>query len=313
MNFYEAELDQVILAQGVSNQDEYRQARRIGRGVILSRSKRDAVWPVFEEYRTQLSSRKLKEVDDAYRDAVSLLSQDGLVSEYSAIVVDEAQDLGPQAIRLLRAMVASGANDLFFVGDGHQRIYNRNKAALSRCGIDIRGRSRKLYINYRTTDEIRKVALAYLEGCEIDDLDDGSDESKRYKSLSRGPAPVTATFGNLEEASHCLIAWINDLSQGEERRWSTCVIASSKQLRDFALELVKQKGLNTEVVEANQSCEVIPDTIYFSTMHRAKGLEFDQVIVLSRQELLKNDSDGGRKLLYVALTRARRESRVLFI
>jgi len=313
VNFYEAELDQVILAQGVSNQDEYRQARRVGRGVVLSRSKRDAVWPVFEEYRTQLSSRKLKEVDDAYRDAVSLLSQDGLVSEYSAIVVDETQDLGPQAIRLLRAMVASGANDLFFVGDGHQRIYNRNKAALSRCGVDIRGRSRKLYINYRTTDEIRKVALAYLEGCEIDDLDDGSDESKRYKSLSRGPAPVTATFGNLEEASHCLIAWINDLSQGEERRWSTCVIASSKQLRDFAQELVKQKGLNTEIVEANQSCEVIPDTIYFSTMHRAKGLEFDQVVVLSRQELLKNDSDGGRKLLYVALTRARRESRVLFI
>ena len=313
VNFYEAELDQVILAQGVSNQDEYRQARRVGRGVILSRSKRDAVWPVFEEYRTQLSSRKLKEVDDAYRDAVSLLSQDGLGSQYSAIVVDEAQDLGPQAIRLLRAMVASGANDLFFVGDGHQRIYNRNKAALSRCGVDIRGRSRKLYINYRTTDEIRKVALAYLEGCEIDDLDDGSDESKRYKSLSRGPAPVTATFGNLEEASHCLIAWINDLTQGEERRWSTCVIASSKQLRDFAQELVKQKGLNTDIVEANQSCEVIPDTIYFSTMHRAKGLEFDQVIVLSRQELLKNDSDEGRKLLYVALTRARRESRVLFI
>lgn len=313
VNFYEAELDQIILAQGVSNQDEYRQARRVGRGVILSRSKRDAVWPVFEEYRTQLSSRKLKEVDDAYRDAVSLLSQDGLGSQYSAIVVDEAQDLGPQAIRLLRAMVASGANDLFFVGDGHQRIYNRNKAALSRCGVDIRGRSRKLYINYRTTDEIRKVALAYLEGCEIDDLDDGSDESKRYKSLSRGPAPVTATFGNLEEASHCLIAWINDLTQGEERRWSTCVIASSKQLRDFAQELVKQKGLNTEIVEANQSCEVIPDTIYFSTMHRAKGLEFDQVIVLSRQELLKNDSDEGRKLLYVALTRARRESRILFI
>ena len=184
---------------------------------------------------------------------------------------------------------------------------------MSRCGVDIRGRSRKLYINYRTTDEIRKVALAYLEGCDIDDLDDGSDESKRYKSLSRGPAPVTSTFGNLEEASQCLIAWINDLTQGEERRWSTCVIASSKQLRDFAQEQVKQKGLKTEIVEANQSCQVVPDTIYFSTMHRAKGLEFDQVIVLSRQELLINESDEGRKLLYVAMTRARRESRDIFV
>jgi len=313
VNFYEAELDQVILAQGVSNRDEYRQARRVGRGVVLTRSKRDAVWPVFEEYRTQLSSRKLKEVDDAYRDAVSLLAQGSSESQYSAIVVDETQDLGPQAIRLLRAIVAPGSNDLFFVGDGHQRIYTRNKAALSRCGVDIRGRSRKLYLNYRTTDQIRKSALAYLEGCEIDDLDDGSDESKRYKSLSRGPTPVVATFGNLEEASVCLRTWVNDLAQGEDLRWSTCVIASSKQLRDFALELVKQQGLKSEVIEANQSCEVVPDTIYFSTMHRAKGLEFDQVIVLARQELLKSESDEGRKLLYVALTRARRESRVLFL
>ena len=313
LGFYEAELDQIILAQGVSNRDEYRQARRVGRGVVLSRSKRDAVWPVFEEYRTQLSSRKLKEVDDAYRDAVSLLSQDALGSQYSAIVVDETQDFGPQAIRLLRAIVAPGSNDLFFVGDGHQRIYTRNKAALSRCGVDIRGRSRKLYINYRTTDEIRKSALAYLEGCEIDDLDDGSDESKRYKSLSRGPTPIVATFGNLEEASVCLKTWVNDLAKCEELRWSTCVIASSTQLRDLARELVKQQGLKSEIIEANQSCEVMTDTIYFSTMHRAKGLEFDQVIVLARQELLKSESDEGRKLLYVALTRARRESRVIFL
>jgi len=110
-----------------------------------------------------------------------------------------------------------------------------------------------------------------------------------------------------------LIAWIDDLTQGEERRWSTCVIASSKQLRDFAQQQVKQKGLKTEIVEANQSCQVVPDTIYFSTMHRAKGLEFDQVIVLSRQDLLKKEYDEGRKLLYVAMTRARRESWVIFV
>lgn len=312
-SFYEEELDQIILAQGISSRDEYRVARRVGRGVVLSRGKRDAVWPVFEEYRKQLTSRKLKEVDDAYRDAVSLLAQDGGAGQYSAIVIDETQDLGPQAIRLLRAMVAPGSNDLFFVGDGHQRIYGRNKAALSRCGVDIRGRARKLYINYRTTDEIRKAALAYLEGCEIDDLDDGTDESKRYKSLSRGPAPAVASYGNLEEASPCLSSWIEELSQGECARWSTCVIASTTQLRNFARELVEKKGLKTAIVEANQSCDVSPETIYFSTMHRAKGLEFDQVIVLCRQELLQKNKDEGAKLLYVALTRARRESRIVFV
>jgi hypothetical protein len=86
------------------------------------------------------------------------------------------------------------------VGDGHQRIYSRNKAAMSKCGIDIRGRSKKLYINYRTTDEIRRQAVALLEGVEIDDLDDGYDESKRYRSLSHGPAPSVVNVSGLEEA-----------------------------------------------------------------------------------------------------------------
>lgn len=136
------------------------------------------MWPVFEEYRGQLASRKLKEVDDAYREVAEMIAAKGADRcDYSAIVVDETQDFGPQALKLLRAMIPNSSNDLFFVGDGHQRIYSRNRAAMSRCGIDIRGRSRKLYLNYRTTDEIRRQAVALLEGCEIDDLDDGQDES----------------------------------------------------------------------------------------------------------------------------------------
>ena len=187
--FYAAELEQVVLAQGVATLDAYRAARRVGRGVMLNRAKRDAVWPVFEEYRAQLASRRLKEVDDAYRDAAQLIAKDRH-HPYSAIVVDETQDFGPQALRLLRALIEPGKNDLFFVGDGHQRIYHRNKAGMSRSGIDIRGRARKLYINYRTTDEIRRQAVALLEGVEVDDLDDGADDNRRYKSLSHGPAPI---------------------------------------------------------------------------------------------------------------------------
>jgi hypothetical protein len=71
---------------------------------------------------------------------------------------------------------------------------------MSACGINIQGRSRKLYLNYRTTEEIRRLAVATLEGCEVDDLDDGSDEVKRYKSLSHGPAPKTLVFQHLEDA-----------------------------------------------------------------------------------------------------------------
>jgi superfamily I DNA/RNA helicase len=103
--------------------------------------------------------------------AATLMANSSTESAYSAIVVDETQDFGPQALRLIRAIVPGAPNDLCFVGDGHQRIYSRNRAAMSRCGIDIRGRSKKLYLNYRTTEQIRLQAVTLLQGCEVDDLE----------------------------------------------------------------------------------------------------------------------------------------------
>ena len=144
---------------------------RVGRGTRLGRSARVKVWPVFEEYRAQLAERGLKEVDDAYRDAAALLVEDRDGSDYVTVIVDEAQDMGAQAFALVRAIVPSGRDDLFIVGDGHQRIYGRNRVVLGRCGIDIRGRSRKLRLNYRTTEETRSWASRLLSGRDIDDLD----------------------------------------------------------------------------------------------------------------------------------------------
>lgn len=317
--FYEEELEQVVLAHGVTSKDDYRAVRRTGRGVVLSRAKRDAVWPVFEEYRGQLASRKLKEVDDAYRE-VSLLLDGERVSPdaiglYSAIVIDETQDLGPQALRLLRSMIGRNNNDLFFVGDGHQRIYTRNRAAMSKCGIDIRGRSKKLYLNYRTTDEIRRQAVAVLEGCDIDDLDDGHDETKRYKSLSHGPVPMVLPVSSTEEAMAKALALVNSWVEqdGVAGSANTCVIASSGKVRDAVAKHFQNNGIPVAVIDENQNAGASQTTAYFATMHRAKGLEFDRVIVLAPEAFLGDpvDTNTKRKLVYVALTRAKREAALL--
>lgn len=314
-SFYESELEQIVLAQGISTRDEYRLAKRVGRGGVLKRSTRDAIWPVFEEYRHQLSTRKLKEVDDAYRDAAALLNEKPF-GKYSAIVVDETQDFGPQAIRLLRAMITTEENSLFFVGDGHQRIYSRNKAVLSQCGVDIRGRAKKLYINYRTTDEIRKVALSMLEGVEVDDLDDGVDESLRYKSLSHGPVPKVETTESLElalqQAYAAAIGWVE--SDADDKR-SLCLIAPTQAMRDQAASYFKAKGLLIDTVEATKADTTSVDKVFFSTMHRAKGLEFDRVIVLSNKlgDVESKQVADQRRLIYVALTRAKREANLIFL
>lgn len=315
-DFYEQELEQVVLAQGITTLEEYRVARRTGRAGMLSRGKREVVWPVFEEYRGQLASRKLKEVDDAYREVAQMLSLEGAAaSAYSAIVVDETQDFGPQALKLIRALIPHGPNDLFFVGDGHQRIYSRNRAAMSKCGIDIRGRSRKLYLNYRTTDEIRRSAVSILEGCEIDDLDDGRDDSRKYKSLAHGPAPKVEEADGLEAAAKIAGDYIKSLraaSDGDALP-SICVIASNEKNREAMFRQLQAAGLAGVTITAQSNHSDSHDVVHFATMHRAKGLEFDAVVVVAPIGYLgvPEDTQNQRKLIYVALTRAKRAAMLI--
>ncbi|WPU55887.1 AAA family ATPase [Stenotrophomonas acidaminiphila] len=299
--FYADEWDQVIAAQGVQSLDEYRRASRVGRQSILSRSKRDLVWPVFEEYRAQLSAKRMKDVDDAYRDAALLLAKE-TGSSYSAIVVDETQDFGPQALRLMRAMVPPGSNDLFFVGDGHQRIYSKHKAVLGRCGIDIRGRSRKLYLNYRTTDEIRRVAVALLEGREIDDLDGGSDDNRRYKSLSHGPMPELLESSSADEAIELAAARVANWMAEADIPSTVCVMAPTTRLRDDVARTLNRKGISTTTIDADSIDSAESSAVRVSTMHRAKGLEFDRVAVIALGEVAEHDL---AHLVYVSLTRAK--------
>lgn len=307
-SFYEQELEQVVLAQGITTLDQYRTARRTGRGVLLSRAKRDAVWPVFEEYRGQLASRKLKEVDDAYREVAEMIAaEDGDELAYTSIIVDETQDFGSQALKLLRAMVPNGQNDLFFVGDGHQRIYSRNRAAMSRCGIDIRGRSRKLYLNYRTTDEIRRQAVALLEGCEIDDLDDGYDETKRYKSLSHGPVPEIKIVAGQEAAAEAAIAFIRQWRTAHGEVASICIVGHSEKSRDALAQQLQAVGMSCVTITAQSNHANAKEVVHLATMHRAKGLEFDCVVVVTPSSYLggAEETEAQRRLLYVALTRAK--------
>lgn len=305
--FYAAEWEHVVLAQGVQELDAYRRASRIGRGHVLSRSKRDKVWPVFEEYRALLSAARLKEVDDAYHDAAALLAVDKAPAGYVGIVVDETQDFGPQALRLLRAMIPEGQNDLFFVGDGHQRVYARHRAAMSRCGINIRGRARKLYLNYRTTEEIRRQAVALLEGRDIDDLDGGKDDNRRYKSLSHGPVPEVTTVSSAEQAVADGIAQVEDWRRaaGDGPSPVTCIMTATNQIRNAVIAALKEESISSRVIDAQTVDDADGTAVRVSTMHRAKGLEFDRVVVIAGGAGVNGLDDDSARLLYVALTRAK--------
>lgn len=303
--FYESEFEQVVLPQGITNLNDYRQAKRTGRGTVLTRKKRDAIWPIFEEYRTALTLQNLKEVDDAYRDAASLIKNHRLA--FSSLVVDETQDFGAQALRLLRAMVPPGQNDLFFVGDGHQRIYARNRASMSACGIDIRGRSKKLYLNYRTTEEIRRNAVALLEGIEVDDLDEGSDEIRKYKSVSRGPVPQMITVRHIEEAHAKVSELVRDALQASR---SICIMVPTRHEAELFGRVLRDQNHPVALIGATNRDKADSKAARIATMHRVKGLEFDEVVLVA-PAIGRVDSDDQRRLEYVAITRAKKIATVI--
>ena len=190
-------------------------------------------------------------------------------------------------------MVPSGPSDLFFVGDGHQRIYTRNRASMSACGINIQGRSRKLYLNYRTTEEIRRLAVATLEGCEVDDLDDGSDEVKRYKSLSHGPAPRTLVFQHLEDALASLAPLLKEsLTEGR----SVCVIVPTDA--SAVQNSLRTSKIATTILGPDERDRPDSKSVRIATMHRAKGLEFDEVLLLTPRNWsnVRSGADNSRQL-----------------
>ncbi|HPE67445.1 MAG TPA: AAA family ATPase, partial [Synergistales bacterium] len=239
-SFWIEEWEKVIQPQEITGEKEYFQADRKGRGASLDRKQRKAVWPVFEEYRALLSENGYSEPDDAMRDARKLLESSGEKLPYRSIVVDEAQDLGPLAFKLIRRMVPEGNNDIFIVGDAHQRIYKR-RTVLSRCGIEVRGRSRKLRINYRTTEETKEWAVALLEGRDFDDLDGGRDSQKGYRSLLRGQPPRLEGFPSFEDEAGFLAAYLNELQASGEPLRNICLVARTNSLLEQYRSALKAK------------------------------------------------------------------------
>lgn len=133
---------------------------------------------------------------------------------YTAVIVDETQDMGEQAFRLIRAIVPEtpigDQNSIFIVGDADQRIYGR-RASMSSCGIEVRGRSRRLRLNYRTTQEIRAWAVSVLEGVSVDDLDEGTDTLRGYVSLMHGAAPDLVACASEAGELDGLVDWVRAL------------------------------------------------------------------------------------------------------
>lgn len=271
--FYKEEFERVILPQQILSRQEYFRADRRGRGVALNRRQRAQIWPVFEEMREQLTRKGYVTAEDAVHYALGLLEEGQDSRQYKAIIVDETQDFSDQSLQLLRALVPERANDLFLVGDAHQRIYQRT-TSLKRCGINIIGRGRKLKINYRTTELIRRFATAMLEGIEFDDLDGGLDSTRDYRSLVLGEAPVIKNFTTQREEVQWITEKIHQLVNAGIALQDICVVCRINRSCYSYKHSLEETGFPTRILSRRQVDNREEEGIRLATMHRVKGLEF---------------------------------------
>lgn len=315
-NFLKSEWDEIVDAWQLDSWEAYRDVKRLGRKTRLPELQRTMLWSIFDATRNALKSQGLITHAEMFNNlAIQVVERKQ--PPFDFVVMDEAQDVSIAQLRFLAAIGKWRVDALFFAGDLGQRIFQQPFSWTS-LGVDIRGRSRTLHINYRTSHQIRMQADRLLEP-ESSDVDGNLEVRSGTVSVFNGKSPVIKTFKSQEDEIQMVSAWLNDLGREKIAPHEIGVFVRSENELERACEAVKKSGFPFKVLD--EHVETTSGQVSISTMHLAKGLEFRAVVVMacddevipsqSRIETVTDNADleevytTERHLLYVACTRAR--------
>ena len=316
LGFLLSEWKQVVDAWQLSSWEEYRDVSRLGRKTRLKEPQRLALWSIFEKVRTRL-------FDDGAMTEAGMFERlaahftNGVASPYDFAVLDEAQDISITQLRFLAALGGRRPNGLFFAGDTGQRIFQQ-PFSWTAVGVDLRGRSSTLKVNYRTSHQIRTQADRLLDS-EISDVDGNVEDRSGTVSLFDGPNPQIINAENEKAEQLDVAEWLGKRTAESLRPDEIVLFVRS------ANELPRAEGACTAAALPYRILDTHAETtvgsVSISTMHMAKGLEFRAVAVMAcddevipLQERIETATDPSeledvynteRRLLYVACTRAR--------
>ena len=317
--FLDAEYAMVVLPNKVTTRDDYLKVRRTGRGVSLNRSQRNAVWDIIAAYRASAANEHSTDFEEKAAIAARLLASRVGARLADHVLVDEAQDLSPSRLALLRSLAAPGQNDLFLAEDSHQRIYG-NRIVLSKYGIHVVGRSRRLTLNYRTTEQNLKYALGILSGAAYTDLDDAPESTTGYRSARSGPIPRALAAPSLTDVYDVVANAVRGWVDGGAAPETIGLLVTTRKEGETLHRALSDRDVAAAVVDRDSAGPL--GNAQVMTMHRSKGMEFSKVILVGvgAQNLPRNYQidalpEGDRvdalrrerSLLYVAATRARDE------
>jgi superfamily I DNA/RNA helicase len=316
LHFLLTEWEQIVDAWQLQSWDDYRDVTRLGRKTRLPEPQRAILWAIFEQVRSALAAQKLTTHAGMFTRLATTLAGSKHPA-YDFAVVDEAQDLSVAHLRFLAALGAKRSDALFFAGDLGQRIFQQPFSWKS-LGVDIRGRSRTLRINYRTSHQIRQQADRLL-GEQAVDVDGNIETRSDTISVFNGPPPLIQVLKTEIDETNAVSAWLKAQIQAGVLPQECGVFVRSEAQFDRAKDAVTASGLAFKVLD--EHVETTSEHVSIIIMHLAKGLEFRAVVVMAcddeviplqeRIETIGDDADlhevyeTERHLLYVACTRAR--------
>ncbi len=314
--FLLSEWENVVDAWQLDHWEAYRDLKRLGRKTRLPVEQRLTLWSIFGWFKAELRDRGLLTRADMFSSLAATL-KDRRNPPFDFVIVDEAQDISVAQLRFLAALGAHRPKSLFFAGDLGQRIF-QTPFSWKALGVDIRGRSQTLKLNYRTSHQIRMQADRLL-GPEVADVDGNVEDRRGTVSAFNGEPPAIHLFETEQEEGAAVATWLRERrDSGVAAREMAIFVRSGKEL-DRARRAVRDAGFSFQVLD--ERVEKSSDCVSISTMHLAKGLEFRAVAVMAcddevipLQERIETVADDGdleevynteRHLLYVACTRAR--------
>jgi mRNA-degrading endonuclease RelE of RelBE toxin-antitoxin system len=313
--FLLTEWDQVVDAWQLKTWTAYRDVARLGRKTRLPEAQRKLLWSIFERVQADLRAQQLITWPELFTSLSNAIFR-GKSIVFDYLVVDEAQDINPSHLRFLTALGAGRPNALFFAGDLGQRIF-QHPFSWKSLGVDIRGRSRTLRVNYRTSHQIRTQADRLLDSS-VTDVD-GNLEKRETISVFNGTEPTIRAVA--DEGEECTVVgrWMAELGKTGILAHEFGIFVRSEAQLDRARSAVESAGFAFKVLD--DRVETVSGQASIATMHLAKGLEFRAVVVMGcddeiipLQDRIENVGDDPdlqevyeteRHLLYVACTRAR--------
>lgn len=327
---------------GFIEEEKYIACERIGRGNSprLTLEQRKTVFEVFQGYERFRNEQWPGDYDpEDY--ALLLLQHIGRIPEelkYDHIYVDEMQDLQPMQLLTLSMLFKKS---ITITGDNKQRIYRRSPYSLKSLGIEVEGRrSKKLRVNFRSTEQNMKLARS------LQFIDTENDREDDIRFVREGPKPEIRLYVDMHRQCNYLVNEIH-----KQRKDSP--LASVAVIHRFDDDIWKINNSTLRLNLAKEFSLIGVDSygkkfdygqvkppIFFTDPYSIKGLEFDYVYVVHfdrnhyphQSKILEIDKRHGgvnsssgyeqdldsvlneeKKLLYVALSRARQKTVLLCV